>query len=153
MSANLVNQIVECLAAAEIGLALVERAADLASIDRSPRAVPAAYVFIVEEASSENENATGGAGGTQAVQQLTQVDIAVLIITANKVDANGAAAATDIDALKAKVRSTLLGRVLTGADVPLEHVSGRMVSMVRSFVTYEDIFATATTLEGPLTDG
>ncbi|HSI41766.1 MAG TPA: hypothetical protein VLA00_14580 [Xanthobacteraceae bacterium] len=99
---------------------LIGAAAGVASIVDNPPAVPAAYVFVKEEGSTENERING-------LLQRTELDIVVLIITENVADATGAAAAGDIEQLKGSVRKRLLGWQPASAEEPLSHVGGELV--------------------------
>ena len=121
--------------------AMIEGAARLADVDDRPNATPACFVVTIEEASAENERATG------PVLQRMEADIAVVIITNNLTDRNMGQAATDIEELKAWVRGKLLGFVPDGADEPMEHVSGELVKARGGTVWFEDRFGVATYLE------
>ena len=70
---------------------LVEGAVSLAQIKDRPNAMPAAYVFSVRDASSENQRATGG------VLQSTERDFGVLVIFENLASPLGDDAADDDD--------------------------------------------------------
>lgn len=123
---------------------LFGRIADLAALDQAsggPKATPAAFVFIAEEAAAENERATAG------ILQRNEVDLAVLLIVRNVADAAGGAAASDIDALKETVRLALLGWQPGETCEPIEAVSFRVVGIRNGFVRYELIFSTAHYLE------
>ena len=71
---------------------LFGRVADLAALEASqgaPRAVPAIYAFVAEEAAAENERVTG------PLLQRNEIDVALLIITRNVSDPAGGAASGD----------------------------------------------------------
>ena len=120
---------------------LVEGTAELASRGTgAPAALPAAYVFVGEEGSAENERLNG-------VLQRTEVDLKVVIITGNVSDASGGAAAADLEALKAAVRTALLGWQPTGADDIITSVGGELVRARDGLVWWEMTFATAFYLE------
>ncbi|MAZ84124.1 MAG: hypothetical protein CME90_11030 [Hoeflea sp.] len=122
--------------------ALIEGAVEFASIDKVPPAVPAAYVFIKNEAAEENSRATG------KVLQRAEHDIAVVIITSNVSDATGAAAFDDIEALKVKVRGALVGFVPeSSSGDPLEYVSGQILRFRSGTVWFETVFAAASYIE------
>ncbi|MEI9410711.1 hypothetical protein [Mesorhizobium salmacidum] len=118
---------------------MIEGAAAYASLTGEPKAMPAAYVLIEEEQSSENERMTG------KVLQRTEADIAVVIATRNVADGTGGAAAGDIEELKAKVRSALIGFVPTGnpAGDPVEHISGNLLRMKSGVVWQRELFGAA----------
>ncbi|SIR43207.1 hypothetical protein SAMN05880590_13211 [Rhizobium sp. RU35A] len=118
---------------------LVEGANELAQVKDRPPAVPAAYVFINSEASSENQRLTG------PVLQRMQVDVSVVIITEN---AGGAEEASrDIETLKAWTRQALLGFQPADTADPFEHISGQIQKARDGMVWFEDVFGTATYLE------
>lgn len=122
--------------------ALVEGAAELAALDKgsAPIAQPAAFVFISEEASAENERVTG-------VLQRTELDVSVVVVCGNVSDARGAAAAGGLDPLKTAVRTALLGWQPASADDAITHVGGSLVRAREGFVWWEMTFATAIYLE------
>ncbi|TXN60895.1 hypothetical protein [Methylobacterium sp. WL6] len=121
---------------------LVEGSAELASLGSAqPISLPAAYVFISEEAASENER-------VNAVLQRMEMDVSVVVITGNVSDANGAAAAQDIEPLKAAVRAALIGWQPASADDVITNVGGRLVRASGGLVWWELTFATAVYLEG-----
>lgn len=121
---------------------IVDGAAAFAAVKEKPRALPAAYVFVKEEASDSTARATG------PVLQRVETDVAVLIIAGNVSDARGAAASADIDALKAAVRGALVGFVPDATNgEPVQHLSGQLVKFAGGTVWFEDVYATATYLE------
>lgn len=122
--------------------ALVEGAAELASVGGgAPNATPAAFVFTAEEAAGENERVTG-------VLQRMEVDVSVVIVTSNVSDAQGAAAAADIEALKMIVRGALVGWQPASTDDVVTNVGGKLVRAKEGLVWWELTFATALYLEG-----
>lgn len=126
------------LRAAGSPFALVEGANELAEVKDRPPATPAAYVFVNNEASAENQRLTG------RILQRCQIDISVVIVTENSSGAEGAA--RDVETLKSWVRAQLLGFEPTDA-APMEHVAGQIQSAKDSMVWFEDVFGTATYLE------
>jgi len=66
-----------------------------------------------------------------------------VIVTSNLSQVNNAAAANDVEVLKAYVRSKLLGFMPEGAADPLEHVEGELQSAIGGTVWFEDVFTTA----------
>lgn len=123
---------------------IVEGAAEFASIDSVPVAMPAAYVLIEAEASGQNARATGG-----PVLQRCEADVAVIIITANVSDATGGAAAGDIETLKRQVRTALIGFVPASSDdgTPVEHISGELLKVRSGTVWQKELFSAAFYLE------
>jgi hypothetical protein len=133
----MIQEIIAQLLAGTAGtFALVEGAAELAAIDSAPAQTPAAYVFSKGEASAENERLTG-------VLQRTEVDIGVVIITANVADGTGAAAAADLEVLKAAVRSALIGWQPASADDVITHVGGELIRARDGVVWWEMTLASA----------
>lgn len=121
--------------------ALVEGAAELAAIGGgAPMAQPAAYVFLGEEASAENDR-------IGALLQRTDCGISIVIVAGNVSDARGAAAAGDIEALKTAVRSCLLGWQPPSADDVITAAGGQMVRVRDGYVWWEMTLATAYYLE------
>ena len=72
--------------------AMVQGAAQLAQVTDKPRAMPAAFVLAGREASGENPYATG------TIEQRMERDIAVVIVTEDLTDDQGATAVGDIEA-------------------------------------------------------
>ena len=121
---------------------IVDGAAAFAAVKDKPRAFPAAYVFVKEDASAPTERMTG------PVLQRMETDVAVLIIAGNVSDSRGAAASADIEALKASVRAALVGFVPDASNgEPLQHLSGQLVKFIGGTVWFEDVYATATYLQ------
>lgn len=118
--------------------AAVLGAAQLAQILKSgvPTALPAAYVYITEEASAPNERITG-------CLQRTEIDLAVLIIAGSVADPRGQAAAASIDALKHAVRQSLCGWQPPSAEDLVTHVGGKFAGTRDGTVWFEDTYATA----------
>ena len=118
---------------------IVGGAAEFAAITGEPKATPAAYVLIEEEQSADNDRITG------PVLQRTEADIAVIIVTRNVADNTGAAAMEDIETLKAKVRTALIGFVPAasqGGD-PVTHISGNLLKAKSGNVWQRELFAAA----------
>ena len=120
---------------------IVAGAAEFASIDTVPTATPAAYVIVEQEQSAENPRATG------PVLQQTAMDIAVIIIAGNVSDSTGAAAASDIEALKSKVRRALIGFEPDQEATPIEHISGELLKLRHGTVWHKELYGTTTYLE------
>ena len=122
--------------------AIIDGAIGLAAVKTVPDAVPAAYVFVKEEASAPTDRMTG------PVLQRVETDLAVLIIAGNVSDAQGAAAAVDLEALKAAVRGALIGYVPAATNgEPVQHVSGQLVQFKGGYAWHEDLYSAATYLE------
>ncbi|CAD7055443.1 hypothetical protein RHAB21_00719 [Pseudorhizobium halotolerans] len=116
-------------------------AAQLADVKDAPPQTPAVYVYVAREQSTPNER-------MNTILQRTAVDIGVVMVTSNLSKSNNAAAAGDIEALKAYVRQKLLGFLPEGAADPLEHVEGELQSALSGTVWFEDVFSTAHYQEG-----
>ncbi len=102
---------------------IIAGAIELAAVQQQPAAVPAVYVFIENEAAADNEAMTG------AVQQRVETDLAVVIVASNAADASGGALASDLETLKAAVRTALIGWLPpSGFDV-VTYVSAEVVRM------------------------
>lgn len=116
-------------------------AAELADVKTQPNAMPAVFVYRSREQSEASPY-------IESVYQRTAVDIAVVIVTGNLSKLNNAAAANDVEALKAYVRSQLLGFMADGAADPLQHVEGELQQALDGAVWFEDVFSTAYYQEG-----
>lgn len=123
--------------------AIVEGAAQFAAIDNVPDAMPAAYVIVEAETAADNERMTG------PVLQRIEADIAVVIVTDNVSDTSGSAVSTDIEALKAKIRSALLGFVppSSSSGDPVTYVEGKALKLRGGTAWYRELFAVAYYLE------
>ena len=121
----------------------VAGAADLAAIEDSAIARPAAFVLSVEEVSGDNERFGEGA----KVLQRHECDIAVVIVIENLGDAAMGDARADIEIYKQFVRSRLLGFVPDGAEEPMTHVSGTVLKARHGSVWFEDKYTLTTCLE------
>ncbi|WP_264047484.1 phage tail terminator protein [Methylobacterium flocculans] len=140
----MVAQIIQRLQGAPSSpFALVEGAAQLASLGTgAPNATPAAYVYVTEEAASENERMNG------PPLQRMEIDVTVLLVVENVSDGQGAAAAADVEAVKSFARAALLGWQPPAADDVITIVGGRLVRAKDGLVWWELMFAAATYLEG-----
>ena len=122
--------------------ALVEGAAELAALGSgTPPAMPAAYVYIAEEASADNERLTG-------VLQRTEIDISLLLVASSAADPRGGVASGDLEALKRAARGALLGWQPPSADDVVTHVGGRIVRFRDNAVWWEMTLGTAVYLDG-----
>ena len=138
---SIVQEVITRLTAAPTPFALVEGAGQFAQVRDRPNGSPAAFVFVKEEASGENSRMSGG-----HLQEM-QMDLAVSLFTDNAADANGEAAAADIEAIKAFVRSRLVGWKPASAELPLSHVSGQVIGFKSGGIWFEDLYSTLTFLE------
>ncbi|PRD45339.1 hypothetical protein C5748_03855 [Phyllobacterium phragmitis] len=122
---------------------IVGGAAEFAAIQNVPKAVPAAYVMTLQEASGENERTNG------PVLQPTASDIGVVIITGNVSDGRGDASSRDIETLKPLVRKHLIGFLPSSAEdgMSLEHVSGELLKAWAGTVWWQEVYAAASFLE------
>lgn len=137
---SVVAEIIARLLEAPTPFALVEGAAALSQVKDIPPASPAAYVIETEDASAENERATGHL-------QRNEADIAVVVVASNFTDPRGGAAAGDVEALKGFVRSRLIGWETPSAADPIGHVGGRLTRARGGAVWFEDTFSATSWLE------
>ena len=140
---NPVAQIIERLLEPDTVFASVAGAADLAAIEDSAIARPAAFVLSVEEVTGPNERFGEGA----KVLQRHEADIAVVIVMENLSDVAMGEARADIETCKRFVRTRLLGFVPDGADEPMTHVSGTILKARQASVWFEDKYTLTTCLE------
>lgn len=122
---------------------IVAGAAEFASIQSVPKALPAAYVMTLHDASSDNERMTG------PVLQQTSVDIGIVIVTGNLSDARGDASSHDIEALKKSVRDHLVGYVPDpeGDGMPLIHVSGELLKAWGGSIWWQEVLGASSSIE------
>lgn len=116
---------------------IIGGAGDLAQVKDQPLALPAAYVFVKDEASEPNARATGPS------LQITALDIGIVIVTANLGDGRGAAAAADIEALKTSIRDALVGWNPPSAASAVQNIGGQMVKTVGGTVWWEHTVSTS----------
>ena len=140
---NAIEEIIAVLTSEGTVFASVAGAADLAAIEDSTIALPAAFVLSVEEVSGDNERFGEGA----KVLQRHEADIAVVIVIENLGDVAMGDARADIEIYKQFVRSRLLGFVPDGADEPMTHVSGTVLKARHGTVWFEDKYGLTTFLE------
>lgn len=117
---------------------LVAGAAEVAAARNGVPAAPAAYVIPLGESSADNQVA-----GSHAVMQRVEHVFGVLIATRNATDGRGQAGVDDLDALKAEVRSALLGWQSDDALDPILFGGGQLVGFFDGFVWWQEEFATA----------
>ncbi len=117
--------------------ALVSGAVDLAQVRDHPPALPAAFVVILREASSDNERATG------PILQRTAADIGVVLVFEHLGSPLGDPAADALETLRGWVRRHLVGFLPADAADPLEHVEGELVKARGGTVWWQETFGTA----------
>jgi hypothetical protein len=123
--------------AAGTPFALVSGITALAQVKDRPSALPAAYVYILNDASDPSSRMTG------PVLQRTVADVAIVLVTENVSDPLGDAAADDLEQLKIFVRTQLLGFVPIAGIDPLEHVGGVVTRAIKGTVWFQDVFSAA----------
>lgn len=114
--------------------AIVEGVARFAAIRAEPPAYPAAYVLPLAETASPNTRATGG-----HVQQVS-MSVAVVILCRAAQDPSGAAAVTDLAALRLAVRDALLGWTPDGASDGYEYTGGELLRAEGGSVWWQDTY-------------
>ncbi|HTM77004.1 MAG TPA: hypothetical protein VL133_05195 [Devosia sp.] len=111
-------------------------ATSFAQVKDVPAAVlPVAYVFVAEEETAENSRATG------SVLQLSQRDVAVVIVTEHLGDADGGDVADPLEELKTFVRGRLLGFHPTDMVDVITHVRGSVLEAADGVVWFADTFS------------
>ena len=100
---------------------IIAGALELAAVKEQPAATPAAYVFIESEAAADNETITG------AVRQRVEADLAVVIVAGNAVGGAGGALASDLESLKATVRTALVGWQPASSEDVVTFVASELV--------------------------
>lgn len=109
--------------------------------DRPNATLPVAYVFVSEEATSENQRATG------RIMQLSQRDVAVVYVLEHLADADGDDAADQLEDIKAYGRGGLIGFMPSDMVEPITHVRGSVLEAADGVVWYADIFSAPTYLK------
>jgi hypothetical protein len=110
-------------------------ASALAAVKDTPPQTPAVYVYSARELSEKSDK-------TGRVRQRTAVDIGVVIVASNLSGQNNAAAADEVEVLKAFVRGKLVGFLPDDALDPLQHVEGELQQALAGTVWFEDVFTT-----------
>lgn len=139
---NLVAEIADRLKA-ECGASfrLIGMAGELAAVKERPTALPALYVYAIEDAAEENQRLNGHL-------QRVEADVGVLMVVSNLSDPKGGAAAGDIETLKTKTRAALAGWQPPSAEEPLGLVGGKLVKAAGGAVWWEDTIGAAFFIEG-----
>ncbi|MES0879696.1 phage tail terminator protein [Roseibium sp. SCP14] len=138
---SLVSEIVERLKAGQTVFQTVAGAIEFSMLEKNMLAAPGAYVMSAEEASGENERATG------KVLQRLESDIAVVIVVENLSGTLGAPAGDELEDLKKFVRSRLIGFEPASAEEPVTHVSGALIKASGGTVWFEDVYSAPSLLE------
>lgn len=121
--------------------ATVAGAIEFSRLEKNVLATPGAYVLTAEEASGENERATGG------VLQRLESDIAVIIVFDDLTDPLGEASDDLLESYKDFVRARLLGFEPASGAEPVTHVSGELVKASGGTVWFEDRYSAPSYLE------
>lgn len=114
--------------------AIVEGVARFAAIRAEPPAWPAAYVLPLAETASPNARATGG-----HLQQVS-ISIAVVIICRAVQDPSGAAAVTDLAALRLATQDALLGWTPEGAASGYDYSGGELLRAEAGTIWWQDTY-------------
>jgi hypothetical protein len=114
--------IITRLKATLTGFKAIGGAADLDAAIGGAVAVPAAFVIPLADSASPN-------GMIGFHEQLITQAFGVVLVAANRRDTTGAAALTDLNALRRQVRDALAGWAPTPEGEPVEIVGGRMLQL------------------------
>lgn len=117
------SAIIARLQAQVTGLKSVGGAADLNAAINSVLAMPSAFVMPVREAASHGDT-------LQRTHQVISQTFGVVLVLSNKRDASGYAAQLDLAALRAQVKTALIGWIPSAAsDQPTHFMGGQLLSM------------------------
>lgn len=132
----MIAEIITRLQSQVAALKLVAGAAEFgAAADTNPTASPAAYVLRLSE--------QGGELLTYArTGQRVATEIGITLALRNLADAKGAAANVDLEALRAAVRTALLGWSAPSCD-PFEFAAGGLLAFRDGFLWWQDAYRTA----------
>ncbi|MEQ8346155.1 MAG: hypothetical protein RIB84_00660 [Sneathiellaceae bacterium] len=123
-------------------LAMVEAAASPeAAADRPPDATPAAIVLWQDDEPSPNRLAN-------AVRQTVESNWAVMVAMRNVADGRGAAAASDLDTVKAAVRAALLGWQAPSASAVFVYLGGGFAGTDDSHAWFQLSYQTQEVISG-----
>lgn len=114
--------IIARLKAQLVGFKQIGGAAELAAATDGAVTVPAAFVMPLAE------NAEANAFLSSHEQRITQA-FAVVLVTANRRDATGAAALQELAPLRGQVRAALAGWAPDEEGLPVEMTGGRTLSL------------------------
>jgi hypothetical protein len=122
---------------AQTGLKRVGGAAAFqAAVETNPAAVPAAYVFTLDETAGPNPVAPD-------VIQRVSASIGVVLVARNLSDAKGAAAGQDMETLRAAVKAVLLGWSPAEGHDPLERGRAHLLAFRDGHMWWQDAYTTA----------
>lgn len=120
-------------------LKLVAGAAEFqAASESNPIATPAAYVLRLSEKAGAQE-------GMAKVIQRVAAEIGIVIVLRNVADPKGAAADSDLDALRSAVRTALLGWAAPACDA-FEYGAGGLLAFRDGHLWWQDSYQTAYTI-------
>lgn len=103
-----------------------------AAADRNPNATPALFVLRLSESAAPSPVYA-------RVEQRVSATVGIVIVVRNVSDAAGAAAGADLEALRAVVRSALLGWSPNGHD-PLEFESAALLIFKDGHLWWQDAY-------------
>lgn len=131
----MITEIIARLQSQVPSLKLVAGAAEFgAASAANPLATPAAYVLRLSERGSESLTLA-------RVEQRIGVEIGVVIALRDAADPLGAAANADLEALRASVRTALLGWVAPTCD-PFIYAAGGLLAFRDGHLWWQDSFHT-----------
>lgn len=136
-----VAEIKERLRAPGTPFSLVRGGAQLASVKDRPELLPAAFVLVTRDASAENSRATG------PVMQRSERDVTVVIVCEDLSDADGDAAADELETLKTYVRVRLIGFKPGDMVDVITHVGGEIIEARAGCAWFGDTFSAPTYLK------
>lgn len=113
-------------------------AAFQAAAESNPLATPAAYVLPLGERPEPN-----GLDNEQGVEQRVNVSIGIVIVLSNVADAQGAAAGSDLAALRGEVKAALLGWAPASADEVMERGPSSLLAFRDQHLWWQDTYTTA----------
>lgn len=103
--------------------------------ESNPPALPAAFVFTVDESADEN-------GLDVPMIQQVEVTLAVILVVRNVVDARGAAAGTDMETLRDAVLAALLGWTPDPEHDPLARRQSTLLAFRDGHMWWQDTWST-----------
>lgn len=120
-----------------LGLALVSGAASFQkAVESNPAAVPAAYVFTLDEAAGVNPVAPD-------VHQRVAINVGVVLVVRNVADTKGAASSQDMDTLRNAVKAVLMGWVPAAGYDALERSRSHLLAFRDGHMWWQDGYTTA----------
>lgn len=121
----------------------VQGGANLAALKEFPPArFPCAYVYVTAEQGGANRYMTG-----LTAQRRTQT-LGVVLVVRNVRDAIGAAAQSDLDALRVKVDAALMGYIPAPEYEPLVFSRGALLSLGDALLWWQDDYQTSRDVRG-----